>query len=205
MSVLVRSCLFITLIKCHKVSWIALWRCSPNVFVIVIYFLLVSNILLIRSFLLITHIKCLKGHLGCSLRVFSNCFCHCSCLCHCLCVCNCLCLLVGPLFITLVNLKVPQSTWKLCILKYLEVFQCISKVSGRTWKHINWSKYLKVNRGSNYVKAPPKKKLKVPRRLVSPVVRDVSLYHFGWIFGKLPKGGGGEVWSFPIQKFCCRF
>ena len=28
--------------------------------------------------------------------------------------------------------------------------------------------------------------------------RDASLFHFGWLFGKVPKGGRGP---FPIQKF----
>ena len=49
-----------------KVSRIALWRCSPNVFVSVIVFVFVFVFVivffLVSSCLLITPIKCLKGH-----------------------------------------------------------------------------------------------------------------------------------------------
>ena len=63
LSLLVMSCLPITLIKClkgHKVSRSGLWRCSQNVVVFVIVFVFV--ILLVKSCLLITLIKCRKGH-----------------------------------------------------------------------------------------------------------------------------------------------
>ena len=47
-----------------QVSRVALWRCSLNVFVFVIVFVFVFVIvfLLVRSCLIITLIKCLKGH-----------------------------------------------------------------------------------------------------------------------------------------------
>ena len=47
-----------------QVSRVTLWRCSPNVFFIVIIFVIVFVIvfLLVRSYPLITLIKCLKGH-----------------------------------------------------------------------------------------------------------------------------------------------
>ena len=54
-----------------KVSGVAIWGCSPNVFIIVIVFVFVFVIvivfLFVRSCLLITLITCLKGHK--SLRV----------------------------------------------------------------------------------------------------------------------------------------
>ena len=47
-----------------QVSWVALWRFSQNVFVIVIVFVvvIVIDFLLVRSCLLITLIRCVKGH-----------------------------------------------------------------------------------------------------------------------------------------------
>ena len=45
-----------------QISKIALWRCSLNVILIVIVILIVFVFLFIRSCLLITLIKCLKGH-----------------------------------------------------------------------------------------------------------------------------------------------
>ena len=82
-----------------KVSKIALWRCSLNVFVIVFVFVFVFVVvfLLVRSCFLITLIKCLKGQKSQRLKVFSKCICHC--LCHCLCICLRHCLFVGHVFL----------------------------------------------------------------------------------------------------------
>ena len=48
--------------KRSQVSRIAHLRCSPNVFVFVFVFVFVIVFFLVRSCLLITLIKCLKGH-----------------------------------------------------------------------------------------------------------------------------------------------
>ena len=87
------------LLDCHlrvfkMSSKIPLWRCSLNVFAIVIVFLIVF--LLVRSCYLITLIKYLISQKS-QRPLFegSKCICHCHCHCLCLCLCLCGCLFVG--------------------------------------------------------------------------------------------------------------
>ena len=133
-----------------KVSKIALWRCSLNVFVIVIVF----SSSLSLSFTWSDHvfvtlsITCLKGQ-DRSVKVFSKCLCICICicLCHslCLCLCNCLCrcLSVGQVMfshhyyqmyqrshVSRISLFVLKSKVFHCFEWHFHILSCAQTISG---------------------------------------------------------------------------